>query len=269
MVIFDGFSEFASHEWPCSVLSSICEPRFGGGPVVVAGEWLYRGAEIHRCSHGASYPYHYHQPPPLHRSVVDSSASTTFSRTPTKSYTATEPLRIVVSSSLFIPSSRESQSVSSSATTFCSSSSSPSSCATTSSSFCVSFVRFLFITELPDALCVSSRYTQLSSAMGSSLGCTVHRYSPRTAPSSHSSLSPPPWRRRVARFIRDCLHRNPRFLMVCSHRPRMSLFEKGTRRRRRRYRWSGFSVASSAPWGIILRSLALGERASEFESIKH
>lgn len=192
MVIFDGFSEFASHEWPCSVLSSICEPRFGGGPVVVAGEWLYRGAEIHRCSHGASYPYHYHQPPPLHRSVVDSSASTTFSRTPTKSYTATEPLRIVVSSSLFIPSSRESQSVSSSATTFCSSSSSPSSCATTSSSFCVSFVRFLFITELPDALCVSSRYTQLSSAMGSSLGCTVHRYSPRTAPSSHSSLSPPP-----------------------------------------------------------------------------
>ena len=49
-------------------------------------------------------------------------------------------------------------------------------------------------------------------------------------------FSPPPWRRRVARFIRDSLHRNPRFLMVCSHRPRMSLFEKGTRRRRRRYR---------------------------------
>lgn len=69
--------------------------------MVVAGEWLYRGAEIHRCSHGASYPYHYHQPPPLYRGY--SSASTTFSRTPTKPVLhrdGTSLLRIVVSSSL-------------------------------------------------------------------------------------------------------------------------------------------------------------------------
>lgn len=27
-----------------------CTSKFGGGPVVVAGEWLYCGAKIHRCS---------------------------------------------------------------------------------------------------------------------------------------------------------------------------------------------------------------------------
>lgn len=51
--------------------------------------------------HGASYPYHYQQPPPL-QCTVDSSASTTFSRTPTRLSRATEPLHIVVSSPLFI-----------------------------------------------------------------------------------------------------------------------------------------------------------------------
>ena len=140
-----------------------------------------------------------------------------------------------------------------------------------SSSFCVSFVRFLLIPKLPDAgcLCVSSLYTQISFATNSSLGCTVHRYSPRTAPSSHSSPSSPPFSSSGSPFYpRASLHRNPRFSIVCSHRPRMSLFEKGTRRRRRRYRWSGFSVDSPASWGIAFGSSTLGSRASRFESIE-